>query len=90
MVAPLTVLVAAGIAYGKCSKISNTEKENTLNLFSLLTTQAKGLTNFAKGGNYTNFTNGGNLIASLCKIGYFPHRILMYSFSKLRFYCTNF
>ena len=60
-------MVNQNIEYGKCSKISNTKKkENTLNLFSLLTREANEVTNFAK---------GGNLIVSLCKIGYFPHRI---------------
>ena len=35
--------------YGKCSKISNTKKrKNTLNLFSLLTSEAKGSKTFCK------------------------------------------
>ena len=39
----------------------------------------------------TNFAKGGNLIASLCKIGYLSDtEFLVFSFSKLRFYCTNF
>ena len=38
------------------------KKKNTLNLFSILT---------------INFAKGGNLIASLCNIGYFPQRIFV-------------
>ena len=30
---------------------------------------------WSKGREVTNFAKGGNLIASLYKIGYFPHRI---------------
>ena len=55
------------------------KKKNTLNLFSLLSSEAKGSNQFCKGRQVTNFAKGGNyyiaLIASLCKIGYFPHRI---------------
>ena len=28
-----------------------------------------------KQGDVTNFAKGGNLIASLCKVGYLPHRM---------------
>ena len=43
------------------------KRKNTLNLFSLLTSETKGSNKFCKGG--------GSLIASLYKIGYFPRRI---------------
>ena len=48
------------------------KRKSTLDLFLSLPVKQREVINFAK---------GGNLIASLCKIGYFPHR---------HFYCTNF
>ena len=42
--------------YGKCSKISNTKKrKNTLYLFSLLTSEAKGINTFFKGRQFNCF-----------------------------------
>ena len=32
----------------------------------------------------TNFAKGGNLIASLCKTGYFPHRIFVIFLFKIK------
>ena len=70
------------LSYGKCSKISNTKKERkTLINFLCSSVKQREVTNFAK---------GGNLIASLFKIGYIPTAYLVFSFSKLRFYCMNF
>ena len=48
---------------GKFSKISNTKKERTPKTSPVKQTEV------------TNFAKGGNLTASLCKIGYFPRRI---------------
>ena len=53
--------------HGKCSKISNIKKERTPSIYFLSSP--------FKQREVTNFAKGGNLIASLCKIGYFPHRM---------------
>ena len=53
--------------YGKCSKISNINKERIPKIYFLSSP--------LKQREVTNFAKGGNLIASLCKIGYFPHRM---------------
>ena len=46
------------------------KRKNTLNLFSLFTSEAKGSNQFCKGRQLTNLAKGGN-----CTIGYFPPRI---------------
>ena len=51
--------------HGKGSKISNTKKERTPLIYSCSSP--------LKQREVTNFAKGGNLLASLCKIGYFPH-----------------
>ena len=53
--------------YSKCSKISNTKKERTPKVCFLSSP--------IKQREVTDFAKGGNLIASLCKIGYVPQRI---------------
>ena len=61
--------------YSKCSKISNTKKERTPCIYFLSSP--------VKQREVTNFAKWGNLIASLCKIGYFPLveiKILLYTF----------
>ena len=73
------------LTYGKCSKISNTKKEKTPWIYFLSSP--------LKQREVTNFAKGGNLIASLCKIGYFPHiifgiflfeiKILLYKFLEI-------
>ena len=54
---------------GKCSKILNTKNEKT--------PQINFLSSPVKQKEVTNFAKGGNLIASLCKIGYFSHRFFV-------------
>ena len=51
------------------------KQKNTLNVFSSLSVEAKGSNKFCK-RRQLNFAKEGNLIVSLCEIGYFPHRIL--------------
>ena len=53
--------------YGKCFKILNIKKERTPSIHFLFSP--------FKQREVTNFAKGGNLIASLCKIGNFPHRM---------------
>ena len=53
--------------YGKCSQTSKTKKERTPWIY-FLSSQLKQR-------EVINFAKGGNLIASLCKFGYFPHGI---------------
>ena len=75
--------------YGKCSKLSNTKKERTPSVYFLSSP--------LKQREVTNFAKGGSLIAALCKIGYFPHRIfgiflfeikiLLYEFLEHLLYC---
>ena len=48
-------------------KFEHQKRKNILNLFLSSPFKKREVTNFAK---------GGNLIASLCKIGYFPHRMI--------------
>ena len=67
---------------GKCSKILKIKKERTPLIYFLSSP--------LKQREVTNFAKGDNLIASLGKIGYFPNIILLFFFSKLKFYCTNF
>ena len=68
--------------YGKYSKISNTKKERTPWIY-FLSSQLKHR-------EVTNFAKGGNLIASLCKIGYFPYGIFGIFLFKIKILLYKF
>ena len=74
------VIMPEPLTYGKCSKISNIKKEGTPYFLS---------SPFKK-SEVTNFAKGGNLIAPFAKLVTSLTECLVFSFSKLRFYCSNF
>ena len=71
--------------YGKCSKISKHQKgKNTLNLFSILTIEAKGSNQFCK---RRQLKGSKKFCKAFAKLVTYLTEFLVFFFSKLKFYC---